>query len=239
MSLRKLLSVAATGSAIAVAVVVPALPGAAAPSGGCPYPPNKPVLSLTVSPATVVATHPVAAFGKFTQNNCGIKNATVVLQHRALISGKPSGTWHNAGSLVTTANGTYTFTRAPLFNEQERVVFNKAGSYPTTISPIRSILVRTKLTFNDKTLAGCKVTFSGRTNPVKSLRTVKLQSRGPAGHFKGWTTIAKTTTNKSGVYAFTKTLTCGKTYNLSALIGADSKNGYGRSRTIFGIKPHK
>ena len=239
MSIRKLLTVAATGSAVAVAVVVPALPGAAAPSGGCPYPPNRPVLSLTVSPATVVATHPVAAFGKFTQNNCGIKNATVVLQHRALVSGKPSGSWHNAGSLVTTANGTYTFTRAPLYNEQERVVFNKAGSFPTTISPIRSILVRTKVTFNDSTLAGCKIKLSGRTNPVKSLRTVKIQSRGPAGHFHGWTTVASTKTNKSGVYSFAPTAKCGTTYNLSALIGADSVNGYGRSRTIFGIKTHK
>ena len=239
MSIRKLLTIAATGSAVAVAVVVPAMPGAAAPSGGCPYPPNRPVVSLTVSPATVVATHVVTAFGKFSQNNCGIHNGKMVLQHRALVGGKPSGSWSNVKSVLTSAQGTYTMASAPQKNEQERVVFTKAGSFPTTISPIRSVLVRTHLSFNDKTLAGCKIQMSGRTIPVKANRAVKIQARDPKGQFAGWTQVAKTFTDKSGVYSFTKTAACNTTYNLSALIGADSVNGYGRSRTIFGIKTHK
>jgi hypothetical protein len=239
MSLRTLLSVAATGSAMAVAVVVPALPGAAAPSGGCPYPPNRPVLSLTVSPATVVATHVVTAFGKFAQNNCGIKNASIVLQHRSLVKGKPSGAWHNVKTRVTTAQGTYVINSAPQANEQERVVFNKAGSFPLTISAVRSVLVRTHLSFNDKTLSACRISMTGRTIPVKANRTVRIQARDPKGQFAGWTNVARTTTNSSGVYKVTKTAQCGQTFSLSALVGADSHNGYGRSRTVFGIKTHK
>jgi hypothetical protein len=239
MLIRKLLSVAATGSALAVAVVVPALPGAAAPSGGCPYPPNRPVLSLTVSPATVVATHKVTAFGKFSQNNCGIKNASIVLQHRALVSGKPSGSWHNVKTVTTTSQGTFAATSYPRKNEQERVVFTKAGSYPTTLSAIRSVLVRTHVTFNETTLSACRIKMSGATIPVKANRTVKIQARDPKGQFAGWTTLASTKTNTKGVYSFTKTAACGTTYNLSARIGADSVNGYGRSRTVYGIKTHK
>ena len=239
MSIRKLLSVAAIGSAVAVAVVVPALPGSAAPSGGCPYPPNRPVLSLTVSPATVVATHNVTAFGKFSQNNCGIKNASIVLQHRALVSGKPSGPWSNVKTVVTTTQGTYTMTSAPRKNEQERVVFNKAGSFPLTISVIRSVLVRPRVTLNDTTLSTCRVKVTGAVVPVKANRKIKIQNRGPAGHFKGWTTVWTAFTNSKGVYSSTHTLACGTTYNLSTLIAADSVNGWGRSRTIFGIKTHK
>ena len=241
MSIRKLLSVAATGSAVAVAVVVPALPGSAAPSGGCPYPPNRPQLSLTVSPATVVASHKVTAFGKFSQNNCGIKNGQMVLQHRALVKGKPSGSWSNVANVkpvLTTANGTYTFTSTPSKNEQERVVFNKAGSFPLTISPVRSLLVRTRISFNETTLSKCRISMTGRTFPVKANRAVKIQARDPKGQFAGWTQVARTTTNSKGVYSFTKTAACGTTYNLSALIASDSVNGYGRSRTIFGIKTH-
>ena len=242
MSIRKLLTVAATGSAVAVAVVVPALPGAAAPSGGCPYPPNRPVLSLTVSPATVVATHKVTAFGKFSQNNCGIKNGQMVLQHRALVSGKPSGAWSNVAGVkpvLTTAQGTYTFASYPRKNEQERVVFNKSGSYPTTISAVRSVLVRTFVGFGDTAGSGCAVNVSGVTKPVKANRKVKIQNRGPAGHFNGWTTVWTAVTNSKGVYNSTHTLACGTTYNLSALVAADTVNGWGRSRTIFGIKTHK
>ena len=239
MSIRKLLSFAATGSAIAVAVVVPALPGAAAPSGGCPYPPNRPVLSLTASPATVIATHNVTAFGKFTQNNCGIGNASIVLQHRALVSGKPSGPWTTVKTVTTTSQGTFSVTSAPRKNEQERVVFNKAGSFPTTTSVIRSVLVRPHLSFNDTTLSTCRVHVSGKVIPLKANRKIKIQSRGAAGHFKGWTTVWSAFTNSKGVYSSTHTLKCGATYNLSTLVAADSVNGWGRSRTIFGIKTHK
>ena len=65
----------------------------------------------------------------------------------------------------------------------------------------------------------------------------EIQSRAAQGHFNGWTTLWKATTNSKGVYSTTHTLTCGKAYNLSALIGADTTNGSGRARTIFGIKP--
>src|SRR5947209_7765606 len=110
MSFRKLMIVAAVGSAFAVAA--PALPGQAAPSGGCPYPPNKPKLTFTVSPATVYASHSVTQFGKMSQNGCGVKNAQIVIQRRAVVNGKPSGSWGTLKTLTTNSNGVYSSTRS-------------------------------------------------------------------------------------------------------------------------------
>jgi len=235
MSFRKLMFVAAVGSALAVAA--PALPGQAAPSGGCPYPPNKPVMTFTVTPATVYASHSVSQFGKMSQNGCGIKNASMIIQRRALVSGKPSGSWTTLKTVTTNTNGVFSSTRFPMHNEQERVVFKAAGGFPGLTSVIRTVTVRTHLSFNPTEPGSCNVHIVGRTIPKKAGRVVKIQSRGAKGHFNGWTTLWKTTTNSKGVYSTTHTLTCGKAYNLSALIGSDSTNSTGRARTIFGIKP--
>src|SRR5947209_5286336 len=165
MSFRKLMIVAAVGSAIAVAA--PALPGQAAPSGGCPYPPNRPKLTFTVAPATVYGGHSVTQFGKFSQNNCGIHGGKMVVQRRALVKGKPSGSWKTLKTLTTNNNGIYSSTRRPLHNEQERVVFNAAGGYPSMTSSIVNTTVRTHISFNPSTPGSCAVHIHGQTLPKK------------------------------------------------------------------------
>lgn len=244
MSMRKVLVVATL--AATAAAVVPALPGAAAlasqgapaPGGGCSYPPNKPVLTLTASPTTVVASQTLKAFGKFTQNNCGISGASIAYQRRALVNGKPSGSWHTMRTLTTNSSGSYSTSRRPLTNEQERTVFTHAGSFPTTVSNIVTIHVSEHISINPTTESGCRIHISGSNYPAKANRKLLIQNRGPQGHFNGWKTLWSTTTGSEGRYSTTHTLACNKTYNLSLYTSADSTNTAGRSRTVFGIKTH-
>lgn len=239
MSFRKLLSIAAVGSALAVAA--PALPAGAAPSGGCPYPPNRPVLSLTVSPTTVNSAHAISEFGRFHQNNggnCGIRNASIKLQHRALVNNKPSGSWTTWKTVTTGSQGYFSASRVVFKNEQERAVFYKAGSFPTTGSSVITENVRIWITKAVTTPAGCKIKLTGKTTPVQARRTVFIQSRGPKGSFQGWSTIGHTTTHSDGTYSTSAVAKCGQTYNLSVFIYHSSVNASGRSATTFGIKPH-
>lgn len=236
---RRLLSIAAIGSALVVAV--PSMPAGAAPAGGCPYPPNRPVLSLTVSPTTVNSLHAFSEFGRFHQNNgsnCGIRNASIKLQRRSLINGEPSGAWTTWKTVTTGNQGYFSTTRAPFNNEQERAVFYKAGSFPTTGSSIINVNVRVYITKFVSTLSGCRIRLTGRTTPVVPRRHVFIQSRGPLGHFQGWFTIGETTTHSDGTYFTTAVAKCGQTYNLSAFIYGSLVNKPGRSWTTFGIKPH-
>ncbi|HET6909225.1 MAG TPA: hypothetical protein VFH54_07810 [Mycobacteriales bacterium] len=236
MSTRMLISLATV--AAAAAVVVPAFPGVAAPSGGCSYPPNKPVLTLTASSTTVVASQSLTVFGKFTQNNCGISDASLSYQRRALVNGKPSGTWHTMRTLTTNSNGSYSTTRRPLTNEQERTVFTHAGSFPTTVSNIVTIHVAEHISINPTAESACRIHITGSNYPAKADRKLLIQNRGPSGHFNGWTTLWSTTTGSGGSYSTTHTVACNKTYNLSLYTSADSTNTAGRSRTVFGIKSH-
>ena len=62
-----------------------ALPGqAAAPSGGCPPASTAPVLSIALSPAMITAGGSSKAFGRFTQNGCGISDGSPVRTYRVL-----------------------------------------------------------------------------------------------------------------------------------------------------------
>jgi hypothetical protein len=237
MSFRKLLTLAAVGGTLAVAA--PALPGNAAPSGGCPYPPNRPVLTLTASPSTIASGGSSVVFGKFKQNNCGIKNASVAVRQRALVNGKPSGSWHRLTTVTTNANGVWTSSVKPTHNEQVQAVFRAAGSLPSTFSSIVSVLVRDHLTIASTAMSNCRMLLSGQTSPVKANRRVFVQSRGPSGHFKGWTTMFESRTNAKGRYSVAVPLTCGSTNNLAVYIAHDGTNLAGRSRTLFGLKPHK
>jgi len=237
MSLRKLLTVASVVAA--AAAVIPALPGEAAPSGGCPYPPNRPVLTLTASPSTVVASKTLKAFGKFTQNNCGIGNASIAYQRRALVNGKPSGAWSTMRTLTTSSSGTYSTGRRPLTNEQERAVFTHSGSFPTTTSSIVTVHVSEHVSNNPSTLSSCRIHIAGSNYPAKANRKLLIQNRGPSGHFNGWKTLWTTTTGSGGKYSTTHTVACNTTYNLSLYTSADSTNTAGRSRTVFGIKTAK
>jgi hypothetical protein len=240
MSFRRLISV---GVLAASAAVLPALPGqAAGPStGSCngSYPSNAPVLSLDVSPRTLTAGQSVVAFGDFKKNQCGIKGAKIRIEAQRLVNGKASGGYTLVRTVTTTSHGTFAATLGPLHNENLRARFLSAGGFPTTVSNAVKESVRTRITEAASKGAGCTITLSGATTPTKSHHAVTIQKRGAKGHFHGWTTFAKTTTNRSGHYSVTKTATCGKAYNLSALIGSDSTNLAGRSATIFGIKPAK
>src|SRR5438270_12337376 len=101
-----------------------ALPGqAAAPSGGCPPASTAPVLSIALSPATITAGGSSKAFGRFTQNGCGISGATVALRHRALVNGQPSGSWSRVATEVTNAKGGWSMPSSPMRNEQVQAVF--------------------------------------------------------------------------------------------------------------------
>ena len=208
----------------------------AAPSGGCPYPPNRPKLAIAVAPTTIRAGQLADVFGSFKQNNCGIHNGNIHVQHRALVNGKPSGSWSTFVISTTDSNGLWAAAYSPSKNQQMRAFFQASGRYQTTYSSILPFNVRTKLTFNSKSLAGCQVRLTGRTVPVKANRRIFIQNRGPAGHFKGWTTMWETRTNSKGVYSTTHNLACGSTHNLAAYIAHDAVNLASRSRTIFGIK---
>ena len=214
-----------------------ALPGQAAPTGGCPSPANAPVLSITLSPATIIAGASSTAFGKFTQNSCGIKNATIALRRRAWVNGQPSGSWSRVATTTTNTKGAWHVATSPLRNEQVQAVFRAAGKYPTTFSKILTLGVRTQLTITRTYMTKCRVLLAGQTTPVKANRRVFVQSRGPSGQFKGWTTMFESRTNDKGRYSVMLPLKCGTTYNLSVSIAHDATNLAGRSHTIFGIKP--
>jgi hypothetical protein len=214
-----------------------ALPGQAAPSGGCPNPANSPVLSIGLTPATLIAGASSTAFGKFTLNSCAITGASVALRHRALVNGQPSGSWGRVSTVSTNAKGAWHMATSPMHNEQVQAVFRAAGAYPTTFSKVMTLGVRDQLTIARTNFGKCKVLIDGQTSPVKANRRVFVQSRGPSGHFKGWTTMFESRTNAKGKYSVLTPLSCGSTYNLSVSIAHDASNLAGRSRTIFGIKP--
>ena len=215
-----------------------ALPGQAAPTGGCPSSSSStPVLSIALTPASVVAGASSTAYGKFTLNSCAITGASVALRHRALVNGQPSGAWSRLSTATTNAKGAWHVAAAPARNEQVQAVFRATGKYPTTVSNIIALNVHTQLTIARTNFASCKVLVAGQTTPAKANRRVFVQSRGPSGHFKGWTTMFESRTNDKGRYSVLLPLSCGKTYNLAVSIAHDASNLAGRSRTIFGIKP--
>lgn len=232
--LRRTLAVVALAAGLLPAL---ALPSQAAPSGGCPNPPNAPVLSIGLAPSTVVAGVSSVAFGKFTQNSCGIANGAVVLRHRAFVNGKPSGAWSRVTSVLTNTKGAWSAKYAPAHNQQVQAVFWRTGKYPTTYSKILTLGVRDALSIAARNFGSCKELVSGQTSPVKANRRVFVQSRGPSGHFKGWTTMFEGRTNSTGRYSMAVPLTCGKSYNLAVYIAHDATNLAGRSRTLFGLKP--
>lgn len=235
MFVRKVATVALIAGS---ALMLPALPGQAAPSGGCPYPPNRPVLSIGLSPATVSAGSATIIFGTFKQNNCGIRNATILLQRRALINGQPSGSWFTYTTRTTNTNGVWSQAAAPMVNRQVRAVFNATGKYPRTVSRVVTLFVRTRITIHPTTLSRCRIQLTGLTLPAKSNRRVFIQQRGPKGQFQGWSTIGSTKTRSGGKYLTIAAAKCGTTYNLGVFIYGDATNLAGRSGTIFGIKPH-
>ena len=214
-----------------------ALPGQAAPTGGCPSSGSSPVLSIALTPASVISGASATAFGKFTLNGCAISGASVALRHRALVNGSPSGSWSRVSTATTNAKGAWHVATAPARNEQVQAVFRATGKYPTTFSNIMALNVHTQLTIARTNFGKCKVLVAGQTTPTKVSRRVFVQSRGPSGHFKGWTTMFESRTNDKGKYSVLLPLSCAKTYNLSVSIAHDATNLAGRSRTIFGIKP--
>jgi hypothetical protein len=236
MLARKLISTVAIAGGLLVA---PALPSQAAPTGGCPNPPNRPVLAMTVRPASVSGMQSASVSGSFKQNNCGIRNGKIHVQSRPLVNGKPAGTWTTFAVVTTDQNGLWKTSFAPGQNVRVRAFFNKTGSLPTSFSSVVSLLDAIRITKHVTTPSGCKIHLTGATTPVKANRKVFIQQREAKGSFHGWTTIGSTTTHSDGTYATTASATCGLTYNLAAFIYGDKHNQAGRSGTTFGIKPHK
>jgi hypothetical protein len=226
-----------TGTLAAGALPALTLPATAAPTGGCPSPSNRPVLSIGGSPSTIIAGASSTAFGKFTENGCAIGNAAVVLRHRAFVNGKASGTWRRVTVVTTTSKGVWSVKYAPAHNQQLQAVFWGTGRYARTYSTMLTLRVRDRLSIAARNFGSCKELVSGQTSPVKANRRVFVQSRGPAGHFKGWTTMFESRTNAQGRYSIAVPLTCGSTYNLAVYIAHDATNLAGRSRTLFGLKP--
>ena len=210
----------------------------AAPSGGCPGASGSvPTLSIGLTPSSVIAGASSTAYGKFTLNSCAITGAVVALRHRAVVNGQPSGAWSRFGTFTTNAKGAWHVSAAAMRNQQVQAVFRQTGKFPTTFSNIIALGVHTQLTIARTNFAKCKVLVAGQTSPAKANRRVFVQSRGPAGHFKGWTTMFESRTNDKGRYSVLLPLSCGQSYNLAVSIAHDATNLAGRSRTLFGIKP--
>jgi hypothetical protein len=197
------------------------------------------VLTLTVSPGTVTGAAAATLSGSFKQNSCGIGNAKIHVQSRPLVNGNPAGTWKTFVVVTTNKSGGWKTTDAPMRDVRVRAFFNKASSYPTTFSPVRSLLDAIRITKHVTTPAGCKIHLTGSTTPVKANRKVLIQQRGPKGQFQGWTTIGSTVTHNDGTYATTAAAKCSQTYNLRAFMNGDKINEAGRSGTTFGIQPQK
>ena len=220
-------------------LVAPALPAQAAPAGGCPSPSNSPVLSLTVNPTLVHGvTQAATVSGTFAKNGCAIRNARVHLQSRPMVNGKPTGTWKTVSVVTTNTNGVWKTTYAPGVNVRVRAFFSKAGAFPTTFAPAKTLLDAIRITMHATTPGACKIHLTGVTAPVQANRLVSIQSRGAKGHFQGWTSIGTTRTHSDGTYSTTAAAACGTVYNLRARINASSTNEAGHSGTTFGIKPH-
>lgn len=229
MSLRRIVSLTAIA---ATAVLLPALPGSAAPStSGCtPYPPSNPGQSLTIdaTPRTVTAGQQVFAFGAFTKGGCPVHGATIVLQRRYLVNGVPSGSWANIASTTTTSHGTYAAVTHPIRNEQLRAHFSASNGFASANSNSVNVYAKTRITEAVAKLSSCRLTISGATTPHKAFRTVKIQNKTSTGQH----TVAQPKTNSKGRYSITKSFTCGRTLHLSAYIGGDSINRAGRSGTV-------
>jgi hypothetical protein len=237
MSFRRLITV---GVLAASAAVLPALPGQAAPStGNCgnpDYPTNATSLSLAVTPTRLTAGQSATAFGELRKNACPVRGAKIRIERKRLVNGTQTGKWALVATATTRPNGLYSATFAPLHNELVRAHFTGASDFPRAWSQNVTVKVRTKITEAAKSGSACTITLTGTTTPAKSRHTVTIQNRGAKGHFNGWKFFARGTTNRTGHYSITKTATCGKTYNLSALIASDSTNLGGRSATVYGVK---
>jgi hypothetical protein len=229
---------AIVGLAAGGLLTVPTVAASAAPSGGCPSPANAPVLTLSASPATVIAAHNATASGKFTENSCAITGATIKLQRRALVSGKPSGAWTTFATVTTGPKGGFSAGHAPTVNERQRAVFAASGRFPATVSKAVTVTVKTAVTVSITTLSNCRIMLTGRTTPAKANRTFAIQSRGPKGAFTGWSTIGHFHTTSTGTYKTIGAAACGTTYNLAVTIAGDATNATGRSRTVYAVKPH-
>ena len=239
MSFRRLISI---GVLTASAAVLPALPGQAAPStGNCAnpdYPTNATTLSLALTSTRLTAGQSATAFGELRKNACPVRGATIRIERKRIVNGQATGSWALVKTATTRPNGLYSASFAPMHNELVRAHFAGASDFQPSFSQNVTVKVRTKITERAATGSGCTVTLTGATTPTKRHHTVTIQNRGPKGHFHGWKFFARGTTNRTGHYSITKTATCGKTYNLSALITSDSTNLGGRSATVYGVKAH-
>jgi hypothetical protein len=236
MSFRRLMSI---GVLAASAAVLPALPGQAAPNTGkCDgsYPPGAPSVSIQVSAHTLTAGQSVTAFGVLRKNQCAIRDARVQIQRRRVVNGSATGGWTLVRTVTTGNSGLYGGSTAPLHNEQLRAVFNGGGGFVATHSAGAAVNVRTAISAAAGKGAGCKITVRGATRPAKPGTPVTIQRRGPRGHFHGWKLVGYTLTNGTGHYSLTQKFTCGRTYNLAAVIGDDSTNLSGQSPTVYGVK---
>jgi len=235
MRARKLFSIVAIAGGM---LVLPVLPAQAAPSGGCPTPPASPVLSLKLNPSTVRGTAASIVGGTFTLNGCAISGAKIHVQTRPLVSGKPAGTWKTVATVTTGTHGGWRTSLAPGHNVRVRSFFSKTGSFPTTFSSVQTLLDAIRITMHPTTPSGCKIHLTGATTPVQANRRVYIQSRGPQGHFQGWTNVGTSKTHSDGTYSTTAVANCATTYNLRVFMYGDSTHAAGHSATTFGIKPH-
>jgi len=227
------------GVLAATAAVLPALPGQAAPNtGSCDgsYPTNAPVVSIQVSAHTLGAGQSVTAFGELRKNSCAIRDARVQIQSRRVVNGSATGSWTLVRTVTTGNNGLYSGSTAPLHNVLLRAVFNGGGGFAAAHSAGAAVNVRTAISAVARTRSGCRITVHGATRPAKSGTPVTIQRRGARGHFHGWKLVGYTLTNGTGHYSLTKKFTCGRTYNLAAVIGEDSTNLSGQSPTVYGVK---
>jgi hypothetical protein len=245
MSIRRLLIIAAAAGSLAVGATAPVVAATNAPPTvppGCSgYTPNNPKLTLTVTPLVTTSTHHITAAGTLKVGKCPIRNATISLKAKPLVNGVPTGSYVVVKQTTTNSQGAYSMSRVVFRNARYLTYFRHAGGFSSVTSPTPrpDVLVHIRLSMATAKLSACRIHFHGGTSPNKPGRTIKIQNRGPKGSFNGWKTLGTATTNSNGNYTKTLTLSCSKTYNLSGRIEGDSRNLFGRAKTIFGVKPTK
>lgn len=160
----------------------------------------------------------------------GVGGKTVNLQQRKL--GNTS--WSAVDSTKTDSSGLYRFTRKPTRNMQYRTYYPAYSTkYLGTISPIRTVKVRAKVSFavSDSTpRVGQEVKFNGSVAPNHAGRTVEIQMYADGRWHSSEYFMAKL--NSESKYGLWRVPVQPSTYYFRAYLPAHRDHAAGFSRKI-------
>ena len=188
-------------------------------------PPSPHQLSIAASSPRIGFGQKVVLSGQLTgADNVG---ETVTLEEDPY----PFGEFKNAASMLTAAEGRYSFERTPSLNIKYRA---EAKSKEPARSPEVTVLVAPNIVFNvsDKTpKAGQKVKFSGTLAPAHDTLKVSIQRRTSSGSYK---TIARATLTDAGdaLSNWKRTLTINSTGTFRVILPSHVDHATGKSKRI-------